>query len=248
MNNLNWTEYINLNINTNLIDQYNLNKYIEKSNKNVEKNIENKVDKIEIEYQNNLKEMKELCNDNNIISYYDKQNSLFIIQKEHKIIKLLTIYILQNNNLDFNFFESCINILFKLSEILRIRLNQPELAHEKLINNNGENILRCSYKFCSYKENCIYNYNKKTNILCYQDHYVHNMVSADLLILTNYIKKKYNEIDKDKDVNNILHNKEILKTINTLSFVIGHMEMELKNKCIYLSEDEWESNHVIKTK
>ena len=112
--------------------------------------------------------MEELCDNINSIDIYKKHNSLQIIQKEHKIIKLLTVYILQNNNLNFKFFESCILILFKLSEILRIRLNQPEISHDKLlINNTGDNLLRCSYKFCSFKENCIYNYNNRINNICF---------------------------------------------------------------------------------
>ncbi len=65
------------------------------------------------------------------------------------------------------------------------------------------------------------------------------MVSADLKILINYINLKNNFI---------LHNKEILKTINTLSFVIGHMELELRTKCLYIPESEWETCHIIKNK
>jgi hypothetical protein len=68
------------------------------------------------------------------------------------------------------------------------------------------------------------------------------MVSLDLKILIEYIQKNY---DTDTIV---LHNKEIFKTINTLSFVIGHMETELKAKCLYLPEIEWEKNHIIKNK
>jgi len=76
--------------------------------------------------------------------------------------------------------------------------------------------------------------------MCYQDHYVHNMVSADLKILMEYIEQKYG------DSKIVLHNKEILKTINTLSYVIGHMELELRTKCLYVPESEWELYHVIK--
>jgi hypothetical protein len=68
------------------------------------------------------------------------------------------------------------------------------------------------------------------------------MVSADLKILINYINLKYS---KDNLLN---HNKEILKTINTLSYVIGHMETELKNKCLYLPDTKWDSCHYIKNK
>ena len=163
------------------------------------------------------------------------------MQKEYEIIKLLTKYTLQNKNLNYNFFVSCLNILLIFSETLRTRLGQKEIIHE-ITNTDTLNISRCSYKFCSYQDNCSYNYNLKTKSQCYQDHYVHNMVSADLKILLIYIKQKY---EKPKLVP---HNKEILKTINTLGFVIGHMELELKTKCLYLAENEWESCHIVKNK
>ena len=67
------------------------------------------------------------------------------------------------------------------------------------------------------------------------------MVSADLIILIEYIQNKIN------DNNFVIYNREILKTINTLLFVINHMENELKTKCLYLSEEEWESCHFIKS-
>ena len=67
-----------------------------------------------------------------------------------------------------------------------------------------------------------------------------NSIRDDNII--DYIKDKYGETKI------VLHNKEILKTINTLSFVIDHMEKELKNKCMYLPELEWESCHFLKNK
>jgi hypothetical protein len=68
------------------------------------------------------------------------------------------------------------------------------------------------------------------------------MVSADLKVLMDYIEQKYGNDQV------VAHNKEILKTINTLSFVINHMESELKSKCMYLSENEIESYHFVKIK
>jgi hypothetical protein len=66
------------------------------------------------------------------------------------------------------------------------------------------------------------------------------MVSADLMVLIDYISSKYiNEVQ-------ITPNKEILKSINTLSFVINHMENELRSKCIYSDESEWEKFHFVK--
>ena len=242
-----------------LINQNKINDYINKlSNKTDDKNVENKINQIEKDYQDKLKEVEYLCKNPKSVNELKTKYSLIILQKELEIIKLLTKYTLQNKNIDYTFFIECLNILLNLSETLRIRLGQKEIIHdkekEKEKNNNDNNdeslkvnnceltISRCSYKFCSYQDNCSYNYNLKTKSLCYQDHYVHNMVSADLKILLEYIKQKH------ENYNLILHNKEILKTINTLSFVIGHMELELKTKCLYLPENEWESCHVVKNK
>ena len=211
--------------------------------KSEEKNIEFKVLQLENEYQNKLKETEYLCNNPEDITKIYNQYSLYILQKELDIIRLLTKYTLQNKNIDYNFFISCLNILLNLSEVLRIRLGQKEFSHDKQKQNkyNDNSIYRCSYKFCSYKDTCKYNYDLKTKNLCYQDHYVHHMVSADLKILLEYIKTKSNDAT-------FLHNKEVLKTINTLSFVIGHMESELKTKCIYLEEKDWNSCHYVKNK
>ena len=199
-----------------------------------------KIAQIEFEYLEKLKEIEILCNDKDEVNKFNKLNSLKILQKELEVIKLLTKYSLQNNQLNYDFFINSLKLLLNLSEILRIRLGQPEVIIEKNIYAD-DNISRCSYKFCNYKDSCNYNYNKSKN-LCYQDHYVHNMVSGDLKILIDYIEQKYGETKL------VSHNKEILKTINTLSYVINHMENELKSKCMYLSEDEVESFHVIKIK
>lgn len=245
MNNISWYEKYCNNIDLN---KEKMNNYLIKFNNNLnEKNIENKVNNMEKEYLNKLEDVKQMCSQPNFIDFFKSKPSLIIIQKELEIIKLLTKYMLQNNNLDYTFFLSCLNILYNLSEILRNKINQHEIIHDKH-NNNLDNIIRCSYKFCSYKDNCNYNYNNKISIVCYQDHYVHNMVSADLLILINYIKYKYPLNKNNNSETIIIHNKEILKTINTLSFVIGHMESELKNKCMYLPENEWDSCHFIKKK
>jgi hypothetical protein len=223
-----------------------LNDYVNKlSNKNDEKNVETKINQIEKDYQNKLSEIEILCNSPDQISELNKKSSLLILQKELDIIKLLTKYTLQNKLVNYDFFMSCLNLLYDLSENLRKRLSQKEIIHEKTQKHPTDDdfpILRCSYKFCSYQDGCTYNYNLQTKNLCYQDHYVHNMVSADLKILLEYIKFKYGSNKT------IMHNKEILKTINTLSFVISHMELELRTKCLYLAENEWETCHVVKNK
>jgi hypothetical protein len=224
------------------IDEDKLNEYTKILQKNIVINqddiLENKVEQIENDYLTKLKMLEVECSNLIIINNYQIKNSLEILQKELDIIKLLTKYSLQNNILEYNFFLSALNFLYNLSEILRIRIGQTEIIHDSKIINNS--ISRCSYKFCSYKDMCTYNYNSKNKNQCYQDHYVHRMVSADLLVLIQYISNKY--IDQQQ----IIPNKEILKSINTLSFVIGHMENELRAKCMYANESEWENFHFIK--
>jgi hypothetical protein len=175
------------------IDETKLNEYITILKKNININdneiLENKVEQIENDYITKLKILEIECNNLEIINTYNSKNSLEILQKELDIIKLLTKYSLQNNILEYNFFIAALKFLYNLSEILRIRIGQTEIIHDnKNINNS---ISRCSYKFCSYKDKCTYNYNIKSKNQCYQDHYVHRMVSADLLVLIQYISNKY---------------------------------------------------------
>ena len=210
-------DYIN-----NLVTNY---KYID--------NLENKINVQEDDYNLQITEINNI-NINEINNIYSGNKSLIILQKELLIIKLLSKYALQTNNIDNNFVIKCLKICFQLSEVLRLKINQKQI---KISNKN--NIQRCSYKFCNFKENCNYNYNKKNNNYCYQDHYVHNMVSHDLLVLIYYI-----EDDSFKNINKNESLKEILKSINTLSFVINHMESELKAKCLYQDKNDWDNFHI----
>ena len=244
MSELTW---FNDNIEIDMSNYQRINEYINKlSNKQEEKNIETKINQIEKNYLDKLHEIEQLCNNPNDIIILKEKPGLTILQKELDIIKLLTKYTLQNKTLDYNFFIQCLIILLDLSETLRIRIGQDELSQDKITDNlehKYDNLIsRCSYKFCSFQDNCSYNYSSKTNSSCYQDHYVHNMISYDLKIIINYINNKY------KNNNIILKSEDILKTINTLNYVISHMEIELRNKCLYLHKDEIEKNHFIKNK
>ena len=236
-----YDKYFNTNNNM-LINKNDFNKLINILKNQTDQNIvQSKIVQIETDYNQKLKELEDLCDNSEEINKFSKLNSLKILQKELDIIKLLTKYSLQNNQLNYNFFINALKLLLVLSEILRNRLNQVDVKIETKIYTD-DNISRCSYKFCNYKDSCSYNYNKAKNLICYQDHYVHNMVSGDLKVLIDYIEQKYSHVKV------ISHNKEILKTINTLSFVINHMESELKAKCMYLAENEIESFHFVKIK
>lgn len=202
-------------------------------------NIDVKIEEIEINFTTKLQEIQAAFENDNIEHIYGKKPSLDIIQKEVEIIKLISKYSLQNNKLEYTFVLNCLNYLLQLSEMLRIRIKQSAITFTKPQKNSG--IVRCSYKFCNYKENCTYNYGKK-GCACYQDHYVHNMVSHDVQSLIAYIEMNHSDGDT------IMHNKEILKTINTLAFVIGHMECELKAKCLYNDMKDWEKYHFVNSK
>ena len=221
-----------LNITTDIDKLTNTNKFIN--------NIDVKIEEMEVDFVTKINEIKNTYEKEDINKLYSDKNSLEILQKEVEIVKLISKYSLQNNKLEFIFIITCLKYLYKLSEILRIRIKQQPVNINKNFNIKNSNIIRCSYKFCNYKEECAYNYNfnKKTN-QCYQDHYVHNMVSHDVISLISYIENNY------KNDALILHNKEILKTINTLSFVIGHMEGELRAKCLYNDPKDCEKFHYI---
>jgi len=197
------------------------------------------VDDLEKEYVDSLEKIEFLSSNKDLSGYLSKMNSLSLLKEELFIIKLLSKYTLQNNYLDFSFFINSIDILIEINKILMVRLNLSDINHKTKTSINF--IPRCSYKFCNFKNECFYNYNTKTKNVCYQDHYVHNMVSADLIILKEYINLKFNN-------NLVIPNKEILKTINTLCFVIEHMHSELNSRCLYLKENEIENEHYIKKK
>ena len=235
-----WYNKYNININDNIEFDKFINLLI---NKNEKKNINNKISEIENNYFEKIKLIENLFYDKDKINFIKMQNSLIILQKELDIIKLLTKYTLQNKILEYNFIKICLLLLLEFSNTLKTRLKQKNINHNHNNNHIQQNnlyILRCSYKFCSYQDKCIYNYNNKSKNNCYHDHYVHNMVSADLNILLDYINN-----NKDTN-NNITHTKEILKTINTLSYVISHMEIELKTKCLYCNDKEIERYHISK--
>ena len=63
------------------------------------------------------------------------------------------------------------------------------------------------------------------------------MVYSDISALIKCLNKYY----KDTDISN----KEIIKCINTISFVIKHMYEELNNLCMYENKSEHEKFHVL---
>ena len=137
------------------INQLKIKDYINKlSNKTEDKTIEIKINQIEKDYNNKLIEIEDLCSKPTEINNLKSKNSLIILQKELDIIKLITKYTLQNKNINYDFITNCLNILFELSETLRIRIGQKEFNHDKM------QIVNDIYS----KDFELFNYEKITNI------------------------------------------------------------------------------------
>ncbi len=231
----------NLSKNEKWIDLINYKKII---NDNFEKEYESDCDnednsKNNINYVNFSIDNEKILNEiNKIISItnFGDYNSLDLLKKEDLITTYLTKSIVQNNNKDTDFIINNLVWLKKCSAKLAKRLKQ-KLIHHNIDNLKKNKIIRSSYKFCSFKNNCNYNYNKNKKC-CYADHYVHNLVYADLDVLIKYIS-----LNKTS-----LYNKEVIKCVNTISFVIKHMYEELDNLCLYELPKNYEKFHIINYK
>jgi hypothetical protein len=172
----------------------------------------------------------------NILSTVENKETLLSIdhlKNEDFIASYLFKYIIQNNTCDYNLIIRCLEYLFDISkylaEKLKLKIDLTNIKKNKLDDNY---ITRCSYKFCNYTYFCQFNYPEKNNNSdkgCYSDHYVHNKVAQDIYFLIEYIKKHYNA----ENCTTIRNNQEIIKCINTATFVIKHMYDELHS--IYIS-------------
>lgn len=176
----------------------------------------------------------------NILKINDFTNytSLELLRSQDLLASYLSKSIVQNNNRSFDFLIRNLEWLKSCSETLAKRLGQKLIHHnEHYIRKNK--IIRSSYKFCSFKNTCEYNYNKNQKG-CYADHYVHNMIFADIEALIICLNKYYK--------NEIISNKEVIKCVNTVSFVVKHMYEELNNLCIYAKKSEHEKFHILNNK
>jgi len=165
-------------------------------------------------------------------------NDLDLLEKEALIIIYINRYLLKNKlkESEKQFFIDLFTWIKNVSDFFSNKLNLNKIVHSKRFKDEFL-INRCSYKFCVFKDNCEFNYDKKGK-KCNSDHYVHNMVHADCDSLINYLV--------NNDIEKIDHHNEMMKCINTLMFVINHMYNELKNKLFYSKNknvDELHSNN-----
>ena len=156
---------------------------------------------------------------------YLLNNQTIIINNLRKTIKNHVDKYLQNKDQPIFDFAKCIaklKWLLSVSKHFSDKLNITIILHTI----KGRNIPRSSYKFCDHGHDCEYNYTSKHEG-CFAQHYVHNFVYADIKALIDYIHSvNGKEFD---DVRFI----EIIRCMNTVSYVISHMYEELKSVSHY---------------
>jgi hypothetical protein len=203
---------------------------------NIDNVINNSIDINKLNYNSNFSINNELIVkkihdilEKNIDSY---QNHYELIREQNLISAYLDKYILQNNIISKSFVVKILDWLLDTAILLSRKLNLEPQYHN-ITNLIGlQNIPRCSYKFCSFKENCTYNYDTTKNG-CYSDHYVYNMLTADIKVIKDYIIQNHPNDEK------ITYNKELLKCINTLNFVIKHMYDEYNVICMTIDPSQY---------
>ena len=112
-------------INTNLFTEIdeNLKELIIKYEK--KNNINNKINDKEINYQQEIENIKKLYLKFNI-NDYQSLTSLELLQEEHHFIKIILKYSLQNSILDSNFIKKSLILTLKISNLLKKRLNKND--------------------------------------------------------------------------------------------------------------------------
>lgn len=159
-----------------------------------------------------------------------KLNPLEVIQMQLRVASYLSrhfkLYRLEN----LDTYLRGLRWICDTSELLATSIKQP-------VNRNKANtLMRSSYKFCNKKADCQNQYgflfNKKTKG-CINDHYVHNKIVSDIDNLLNYIYK--NQESPDQQVN---LETELRKGIETVNYVINHMNQELSSFMLYFGDNK----------
>jgi len=185
------------------------------------------VDSVEKELSSSLDNRTFLCTSNQnlqVIQYkniddiitlpFHKLTDIEILEHQNLIISIMRNNVKKQESLDITDLMRKTDWLINASKYLSNRIGLVLFQHKNSSSNTS--IPRSSYKFCGFNYECEFNYNIKKKVGCYAQHYVHNLVYADLLALKTFMTKN----------NNL---EEIQKSINTISYVINHMFEELQN-------------------
>lgn len=125
--------------------------------------------------------------------------------------------------LDYNLHISKFEWLAKVSKLLSDKAGLKITCHKTNNYDIQHGIIpRSSYKFCEYNYDCQYNYREEKYNGCYAQHFVHNLVYADISSVIYYLKYIH-ESNKNYNYD------ELVKCITTVAYVIKHMYEELSN-------------------
>ena len=157
---------------------------------------------------------------------FDQLSDLEVLECQNLVIGTLR----KNQVLDLQDFSKKISWLIDASKFLSNKLGLLLFQHKGSLSS----ITRSSYQFCNATHECEFNYNIKKKLGCYSQHYVHNLIYADLCALQAFVSK--NNM-------NVVMNNEIQKSINTISYVINHMydELQSANKFNFFNN---KNNHI----
>lgn len=170
-------------------------------------------------------------------SMLKKYNALDIIQMQIIVIDVVTKYFKISKLDNIDFYVQNLTWIYTSSLYLTNLIRQP-------VHKNKTNVLmRSSYKFCNKMTDCVSQYgflfNKKCRN-CINDHYVHNKIISDIDNLLNYLKNNC------KHDNLLLLEQDMRKGIETLSYVLNHMEQELSSFTVYFGKNSQKSKYTIK--
>lgn len=182
------------------------------------------IEKIEVnEVVENTEEVVEKI----ITDNYDNHTALMILHDQLKIATFLVSQFKKSEpeNISWNSFRPGLKWILDTSEFI---LNKVNIVPNVFAN---DKVHRCSYKFCSSRENCNTLYD---NVLqnssvkkksCSGDHYVHHKIVQDLKCLITVTDEDKSTLYQDLRVG-----------LNTLVFVITKMYQELNIFQIYLGK------------
>lgn len=146
-----------------------------------------------------------------------KNSDIEILNQISLVSKYIKSKLIDDKQDDVLYFKNHMIWIRDCIKVLAERNNQDV---SKDITNKNNKLCRNSYKFCEYGYDCKYAYNLKQK--CFSQHYVYDLIYQDIIRVLNYIENNDN-------IN--LH--DIKTSINTITFVITHMNEEIlmiKNK------------------
>ena len=108
-----------------------------------------------------------------------------------------------------------------ISQYVKLEKMESDECIDKSSDDKNVSISRNSYKFCDFGHTCSFSYSLEDKRDCYSQHYVYPLILSDIQNLIDHI------LMDDGTYNTSIQTKEIITSINTITYVINHMYNEL---------------------